>query len=61
MKVWMALEKNKYKFPICIASTSGELARKVGVPETTIRNAAAKKYDDPWQEGNYIRIEIEED
>lgn len=60
MKMWMALERNKYKFPICVAPTSAELAKKMGVSETTIRNAASKKYDDPWQEGRYIRVDFDE-
>lgn len=62
--VYMAVSRDKYKLPIAIADTCGELSKMVGVKKETIYSEIARfKSGKLYGQRNqrFFRIELEED
>lgn len=58
--VWMEVTRDKYEFPVCVASTATELARILGKSESTIYNAI---YRARGRGGRcrYVKVPLQED
>lgn len=58
--IWMKVTKDKYEFPLVTANSSRELAKKLGVFESTV-SSTIRKAKQCGSKCQYVKVEIDDD
>ena len=58
MYVYMLVSNDKYEFPLIIADSAFELARRIGVKERTISSAICHHKERPEGKCRYHKVDI---
>lgn len=58
--IWMLVSQDKYELPLVVASSAGELARKLGKNKNTIESCLCHYEHGRLKKCPYVRVKIDD-